>query len=731
MTPDFLPPAKVTQGLLRYTLTSFLHLCRLSAVPARPLEKQEGTGWRSLLPLTQCFLSGADGGFLGWVSRAVDGPPSWLAAGRGRRAKTLAIPLQPPFTYALRSLFSASPLLQVGGLNIHLSGPEPEALCSQLLPLGRGAVSIGVADSRWAALHRIPHPPWTWDVSEKLRVQPVSKRAERKTFLVPMSLSSSRYFSSHQSEAQSSAPQHSEMHSAVKKFHPFLATCSVSHDVAASSDDLRGRVREHFIRPHLSNLSEPGEAAGPKISFAFCTQHPMTGNTLVTTYLLPQNLALGFPLGARENVGLQLAWRAETIFFTSSSQHWWGLHWYSSRTAMMNTGMKRSFPQRQCPGFSLDLACTVPSHLSRLEFHSRRADSSPLLLCVSSLWQREEGGQSSFILLSPRKGWCMKGSIQRDRLREEKEFKLDLRTKGRTEQSELRLLVPSSSSTVTDCGIIELSREGRPRIKRLGFWPLVGAKGASAPTLGLGPVIDTHQWPQLWLGGCRPQASALDDPEDSQQGHRTRSLLCPHRATFQLRDPGPEKQLHSEPGYLSSSTGSQLLPLLGPSTTGRGQGGQEDSASAKPRRQPGELQLTQILTLPLAPPLLPIGPDNWVPHASWLPPHLSLASLPILPQGPSQGRISKPKKAQPYGKIEVENTVDQEFRQRSCTRTCFSDLDGGEDRRGGPARQPHTLTTPGQDEPARAVGVGLGFVNQHCLGELRIHSKAGLPPQTN
>lgn len=47
-----------------------------------------------------------------------------------------------------------------------------------------------------------------------------------------------------------------------------------------------------------------------------------TGNTLVTTYLLPQNLALGFPLGARENVGLQLAWRAETIFFTSSSQHW-------------------------------------------------------------------------------------------------------------------------------------------------------------------------------------------------------------------------------------------------------------------------------------------------------------------------------------------------------------------------------------------------------------------------
>lgn len=76
------------------------------------------------------------------------------------------------------------------------------------------------------------------------------------------------------------------------------------------------------------------------------------------------------------------------------------------------------------------------------------------------------------------------------------------------------------------------------------------------------------------------------------------------------------------------------------------------------------------------------------------PPHLSLASLPILPQGPSQGRISKPKKAQPYGKIKVENTVDQEFRQRSCTRTCFSDLDGGEDRRGGPARQPHTLTTP-------------------------------------
>lgn len=68
-----------------------------------------------------------------------------------------------------------------------------------------------------------------------------------------------------------------------------------------------------------------GEAAGPKISFAFCTQHPLrcpvprkTDNTVVTT----TEVSAGLPLRSWGERRPPAAWRAgKTIVFTSSSQY--------------------------------------------------------------------------------------------------------------------------------------------------------------------------------------------------------------------------------------------------------------------------------------------------------------------------------------------------------------------------------------------------------------------------
>lgn len=133
-----------------------------------------------------------------------------------------------------------------------------------------------------------------------------------------MSLPPSCSFSS------STSPKHkaqtlsiSEMHSGINS--TVLCSLATSSFLAASSDDTCGKVREYLSSPlHLLCLMlrvgvGTGEAAGPKISFAFCTQHPLqcpvprkTDNTVVTT----TEVSAGLPLRSWGECGLPAAWKS-------------------------------------------------------------------------------------------------------------------------------------------------------------------------------------------------------------------------------------------------------------------------------------------------------------------------------------------------------------------------------------------------------------------------------------